>query len=192
MMKNKDGVTLISLMVIIILMFILAGVGINVSYQAINDVRDEKLRTELGIVRHAIVEQYSLAEATNKTMFPVTEENSFWIGERIEQFSNINLPKEDSINGDREVQKFYQKYNEYECKYLEDYYYRLTPEELSQIGIEDAKHTYIVNYKTGEVYNETEQFTSDSSLLYLPSTIYEQINTKTEDNTSFNDWNEEK
>ena len=56
------------------------------------------------------------------------------------------------------------------------------------MGVGDVKHTYIVNYKTAEVYNETKKVTSDFRLLYLPSTKYPTNNTTTEDKVNFNDW----
>ncbi len=192
MIKNEKGITLVSLMLTVILMLMLAGVGIRVTFSGIKNVENNQLKAELGIVRQAIIEQYSLAEATNQIKISVTKETvSFWRGKRIENFSEIQLPEESLVKENSEVQEFYRKRNQYDCQYQEDYYYRLNPEMLSQIGIAEAKYTYIVNYKTGEVYNETKQMTSNSNLLYLPSTVYEN-HSKTEDNTSFNDWNEEK
>lgn len=36
-------------------------------------------------------------------------------------------------------------------------YYRINNEQFKELGITDIKDTYIVNYKTGEVYNETQK-----------------------------------
>ena len=46
-------------------------------------------------------------------------------------------------------------------------YKLLTPADLKTIGIDKAKDTYIVNYKTGEVINHTNQKTSDGKLLKI-------------------------
>ena len=175
MMKNKKGITLVSLVVTILIMVILIGIGITAAYTSINDVKDNKLMTELGIVRQAIMEQYALAEAVNQTKIPKDSDNkvAFWIGE----------PKE---NAKSELD-FLSIENPI---YQEQIYYELAPVDLKKIGVNDAKDTYIVNYSTGEVYNETTKTTSDdTTLLYLPSTIYD-ISTQTEDTENFSDWSE--
>lgn len=43
----------------------------------------------------------------------------------------------------------------------------LEPEKLKQIGISHTQDTYIVNYKTGEVYNATKKTTSSGDPLYI-------------------------
>ncbi len=187
MMKSSRGITLVALTITIIILFILIGIGMRVAFASVNEVIDNQLTTELGIVRQAIVERYSLAQAVNQIKVPKESEPvSFWLGERIEQFSEIALLDEALIKED--VSAFYQKGEHYQCNYQEDFYYRLTPENLSKMGVGDAKHTYIVNYKTAEVYNETKKVTSDFRLLYLPSTKYPTNNTTTEDKVNFNDW----
>ena len=35
------------------------------------------------------------------------------------------------------------------------------------MDIYNIKDTYIVNYKTGEVYNETQKTTNDGNILYI-------------------------
>ena len=66
-------------------------------------------------------------------------------------------------------------------------------QELQKLGMSQDKnavtYTYIVNYKTGEVYNETKQATSASELLYLPSTVYDKDGNHQTDEKNFNDWN---
>lgn len=189
MIKNNKGITLITLAVTIIVMLILAGVGITGSYTGINEVKDNKLNTELGIVRQAITEQYSKAVAVNKTKVSVSEPQvSFWVGEMITDFSNISLPEEDSVVKNEDVNNFFDKLNTYNYEYQEDCYYRLSPEILEKIGIADSDHTYIVNYSTGEVYNETQKVDSNFEMLYLPQTTYDTQNLNTEDKESFNDW----
>lgn len=171
MMKKNKGITLVSLTITIVLMIILTGIGVTTAYTSINDIRDNKLYTELGIVRQAIMEQYALAEAVGQIKILNTESPvSFWKGTQIEN---------------NEIPDFFSKKDP---EFQEEYYYKLTPEDLKTIGIMDAKHTYIVNYSTGEVYNETKKTMSNGKQLYLPPTTYDTSNQATEDNTSFNDW----
>lgn len=115
---------------------------------------------------------------------------SFWLGERIEDATWIDVPRD---RKDQNTAEFLEKLNHYEPVYQEDFYYRVGVQELQKLGISQDKnavtYTYIVNYKTGEVYNETKQATSASELLYLPSTVYDKDGNHQTDEKNFNDWN---
>jgi len=154
MMKNS-GVSLITLVISVILLIILAGVSVNISYSTINSVRDDNLKSELGMVRQAVTEQYMKAVAVNQTGISADEGIiAYWVGTRINDFSEIALPNQNYIKSGNE---FYSKADNYMPVNQEDFYYRLNPKELYTIGVGDSDDTYIVNYSTGEVYNETRQ-----------------------------------
>lgn len=187
MIKNKRGITLMSLMIVVIIIFILAGVGLNISFMAIKDVRNNKLSGELGILRQAIVERYSMAAAVNQLEVGANKQQvSFWVGDKIQDVSGIELP--DSANQNEDTEIFVSNLENYTIEYQEDYYYRLNHNQLDEIGVRNSDYTYIVNYKTGEVYNETKKVDSKNNLLYLPP-IKNTEDEKGEDTTSFNDWN---
>lgn len=190
MIKNDKGVTLVILVVTILLLLILTVIGLNLSFTGITEIEDGREVTQLGIIRQAIVEQYNKAITLNQVKVPVEEQRvSFWVGEPITDFSTINLPDEVAIIKDESSNEFYAKRENYQYKFQEECYYRLSPEDLKNIGISDAKDTYIVNYSTCEVYNETKQLNSQSQLLYLPSTQTEkQKLVDAENKESFNDW----
>ena len=190
MIKNDEGVTLAILVVTVILLLILTVVGINISFMEITEVEDSREVTQLGMIRQAITEQYHKAIALNQIKVSVTKPKvSFWIGEMITDFSTINLPNETILTKTEDSDEFYAKQETYQYEYQEECYYRLTPEDLKKIGIGDAKDTYIVNYSTCEVYNETKQLNSQSQLLYLPSVKTEkQQLVEVGDKKSFNDW----
>lgn len=188
MIKSEKGITLTALTITIIVLLILAGVGLNTGLTSVSDVKNNRIKSELSIVRQAILERYAEAEAVKQTKkgsadAPVT----FWMGERVENFLDIQLPEKSSIKENEAVNQLYGKTTQYVCQYQEDYYYRLTPENLKQMGITDAKDTYVVNYKTGEVYNETKKVDSNSELLYLPAVLQNKV-VDTGDKESFNDW----
>ena len=188
MIKKNEGITLVSLTVTVILLLVLAGMGLNVSYLTVKDVRNNRLNTELGMVRQAITERYSMAVAVNKANTRISEPQiSFWVGQKVEASNPITLPERTKINWNQEAEDFYAKYDNYNHEYQEEFYYRLSPEDLEEIGIAHANYTYIVNYKTGEVYNETKKIDRDSNLLYLPAKENSEEETK-EDTHSFNDW----
>ena len=204
-MKSEKGITLIALGVTVIILMILVGTGVTAVYTGINEVKDNKLQTELGIVRQAIQEQYALAEAVQKTKVPASEPQvSFWAGDRINPSDPIYIPTNDYINPeDKNAQIFIDKVNNRVTPtYQEDFYYRLNDEQLKEIGVGNktvmkdgeeteigvSKYTYIVNYATGEVYNESKKVTSTHQLLYLPSTVFPTESNSEEENR-FEDWN---
>ena len=171
MIKKSSGVTLMSLIIVIIILMILSGVGIEITYSTVNDSVNKNLNVELGIVKQAITEQYIKAVSVNELQKDKNAEQSkIWIGEQLSNISKDDLPddKKDTTN-----QEFwgnlrtYKKSNE-KYKYQEDLYYKLTPEELKKIGVSDSEDSYIVNYKTKEVYNCTRKINRSSQILYLP------------------------
>ncbi len=89
------------------------------------------------------------------------------------------MPK---INDSLEFQKKDELKDKTDITYAESYY-RLTPTDLEKLKIEsddDTKYTYIVNYSTGEVYNETKQKTSLGKTLYYAGKTGNQSPTATE------------
>lgn len=190
MIKEEQGVTIVVLVVAVILLLILAGVGLNLSFSSIDQVKDSKLETELGMVRQAITEQYWKASSVGKTGISTGEGPvDFWVGNQITNFSEIDLPNQNTIQETEKSEAFFNKADSYAPVYQEDYYYRLTPTQLKEIGIQEAEATYVVNYATGEVYNETQKKDSKSQLLYLPQTNQKKTDALEKDDT-FSDWNE--
>lgn len=204
-MKKENGITLIALAVTVIILMILVGTGVTAVYTGINEVKDNKLQTELGIVRQAIQEQYALAEAVQKTKVPASESQvSFWAGDRVYPTDPIYIPTNDYIDPeDKNGQIFIDKVtNRVTPTYQEEFYYRLNAEQLKEIGVGNktvmkgeeetevgvSKYTYIVNYSTGEVYNESKKVTSTHHLLYLPSTVFSTAS-NSEEEGRFQDWN---
>lgn len=189
MIKSDKGITLVILVVTILLLLILTVVGLNLSFTGITETIDSREVTQLGIVRQAVMEQYNKAIALNQIKVATSKPKvSFWVGERITDFSMIDLPDETILTKTEDSNEFYAKQETYQCDFQEEYYYRLRPEDLNQIGISDAKDTYIVNYSTCEVYNETKKINSNGELLYLPSTKTKEQVTDEGDKESFNDW----
>lgn len=174
MMKRNRGITLMSLVVAVIVLMILSGVGIQASYSTINGSKNKKLSVELGIVRQAVAEQYMKAVAVNRIKVLKTGESQveFWVGERLEKIDENDLPPEEKVVQDSNYSKFINNLEPYDSAnekyiYQEDLYYKLTPEELTTIGVLDAKDSYIVNYKTKEVYNCSKKTNKSLQILYL-------------------------
>ena len=173
MMKNEKGVTLMALMVTVIVLFILSGIALNYSVSNQKDFKDNKLEIELLTVRQAVAEQYEKAKALNRLEKKTDDE--IWVGTRVSDISKVERPD----GKDFLLSKF---------EYPEDYYYRLTKKkgEFEKLGISNVSNTYIVNYKTKEVYNETRQtYYGTDEILYLPPIQENEIETNDYD---FNDW----
>ena len=147
--KDENGITLIALMITIILMLILASITISSGISEIRNSRDKKELAELRIVNHAVYEMYVKYTKNPSTVTligeKITTEQMQAVADEM-GITLISIP--DSYNENIRA------------------YYRLTPDNLEKIGIYDSEDTYIVNYVTGEVINETRKQTRNGELLY--------------------------
>ena len=151
-MKSIKGITLISLVITIVVLLILAGVTINGSIQGINDAKDKKYWSELKTVQHAILER--------DTKYKLTKDTNLLVGSELTNSqlpSSINWILKDDTSGDKEKA-----------------YYLLTTGALNTLGLkqevedDDYKDEFIVNYFTGEVYNNTtKKDKKDNKDLYI-------------------------
>ena len=197
MKKNEKGITLVSLIITIVIIMILIEVSFSIIIDEMDDARNDKLWGEISMVRQSVIEQYQKALAVGKTGVPKdSEQLDVWIGEKIisqngESFFSGTINEELERQGITNSDMFSYDYsNNEKCKYQEDCCYELNPNKLALLGVEDAKYTYIVKYKTGEVYNKTKQIDYSGKLLYLIPGNYEK-QTVAPDTKSFNDWTEE-
>ncbi len=150
-LSNKNGVTLVALAITLVIMAILSVVAINLGTDSIETSRDAKLVSELGIVQHAVLEQYAKYEATKDTSYLVGDKINKSIVKQIASQLEINLAN-------------------IPASYANQDYYKLNNESLKKIGIKDAdeyEDIYIVNYVSGEVINMSQLKTSIGSALYV-------------------------
>ena len=190
-MKNENGITLSALVITIIVIFILASISINYGVDTLNESKAKTLEASLEMVEQAVAEQYVKATELNLLNVKTTSEQpATFVGTIIKANDLPQIAGSDSI--------VFQKKEELAGKtnaditYAESYY-RLTPTDLEKLKIEsddNTKYTYIVNYSTGEVYNETKQKTSLGKTLYYAGKTGNQSPAATEnekgtDNTSF-------
>ena len=156
MIRNNKGITLIALVVTIVVLLILAGITISGSKEGVGQSQDNTLLSDLNMVQHAVIERY------NK--YKITKDTSLLLGTKVST-SNVDVTGlsetiawkvidfEDVDNPERE-------------------YYRLNASNLQELGLSSQSSdsvSYIVNYYTGEVYNETNKKTKDNQVLYLTS-----------------------
>lgn len=145
--RKEKGISLVALTVTIIILMIIAGISIGGSIIGVRETEESTQISELTIIQHAILERYTSSILTKEELPGTVIEKS-------------------------EVQKIIDEINEI-CK--EDItlkgteYKRLTEQDLKNIGIENEEYTYIVNYKTGEVINESIKTTESKKALYVYS-----------------------
>lgn len=151
-MKNQSGVTLTALVVTIIVLMIILSISVNLGVDSINSTKDRKLLAEVEMVQQACISEYTKAMQLGYLENASTKPANF-VGTAI---SITDLP---SVTGawffTAEPAEKYKSY------------YKLTPEDLESLDILNSEHTYIVNYYTGEVYNETKKYTSEKVPLYI-------------------------
>lgn len=165
-MKKESGITLAALVITIIVIFILASISINYGVDTLNESKAKNLAAAVEMVEQAIAEQYIKATELNLLGIKKSEGNqpSVFVGTIVKpnELPTISDSIEFQLKADLEAK------NENDITYDESYY-RLTPTDLEELKIEsneDNQYTYIVNYSTGEVFNETEKQTSKGDILY--------------------------
>ncbi len=137
--KNESGVTLIALVITIIIIIILAGITIDIGSENITKSADNRMKSELGIVQHAILERYTKAELTGEVLPGKAATDQI---AEMEQ----TITKKDSETSN---------------------YYIINQTNANELGLKNIEYEYIVNYRTGEVFNLTEKTTSTGEALYI-------------------------
>lgn len=163
MLNKEKGITLIALIVTIVVLIILAGITIAGGIQGIDKANDNKLISDLDKVHHAITER--------DTKYKLTKDESLLIG-TVVKTNNID------VSGLSQAETIVWKMVDFDdVEDPEREYYRVTGQDLVDLGLTSdptTKTVYVVNYYTGEAYNETQKTTEDGELLYVTSTT-EQV-----------------
>lgn len=153
MRKNK-GVTLISLVITVIVLTIIASVGTYSGISALKNAKENKLISELQMVQHAVLENYT-KYLTTKGQAP---EDKYIVGIKLTKAqvqakvaSGVELKAPSTITGNSQE------------------YYLLEEKDLAKIGITQSNYPYIVNYATGEVINAEITETESGEPLYVYS-----------------------
>ena len=145
--RKNNGITLVALVITIVLLLIISGISITGTLRGHKETVSAKQLSELEMVQHAILERNTKAQLTKEEL-PGTEVN---ITEVQEIIKDINSKTGDSI----------------ELKGTE--YKKLEKLDLENLGITSEDDAFIVNYKTGEVINETVRVTNLNKALYIYS-----------------------
>lgn len=144
--KNK-GITLVALVITIILLIIISGISITGTIGNQKEAEAATQIEELNMIQQAILQRYTKSQLTKEEL-PGTKIDK----QQVETIINeINTKAGTSIN----------------LKGTE--YFQLNNEDLRKLGITGKEDIYIVNYKTGEVINDTIKVTNSGEALYIYS-----------------------
>lgn len=146
--NSTNGITLVTLVITIVVLVIIAGVSITGTIKGKDETEEAKLFSELNMVQHAILERYTKAQITNETLPGTTI-----------VMSEVQLIIDDMNSSTGENIQLKGKDTDYK---------KLEQSDLEKLGI-TGKDTYIVNYNTGEVINETIKVTKSGKALYIYS-----------------------
>lgn len=152
-LKNSKGITIISLAITVIVLLIISTIGISVGIDGIKSVNDSKLTSELQMVQHAVLEQY--------TKYKTTQDTVYLVGNKVTTEEVTNIAQELGIT-----------LVTIPDTYLNKDYYRLDKASLREIGIQDTNDEYIINYISGEVINITQKRLSNNNPLYTKANSF--------------------
>lgn len=153
--KKQEGITMVTLVVTVVVLLIISGIGVNFGIDAIKTSKDNKLTSELMIVQHAILEQY--------TKYKTTKDVTYLVGNKMtkEEVSTITSSLGITLASIPDT-------------YSNKDYYKLDKASLLEIGISNTDDEYIVNYISGEVINITKKTDSNNNALYVRATSFYQ------------------
>lgn len=167
--KNEKGITLVALILTIIITIMIAGITINLGLDSINSTRDRKLQSELEMVGQATITEYSKAIELGYIKEGTNEIPKNFIGNPTSTPSA--LPSGEWALSNTEAVGYKS-------------YFELNPKALEKLDILNSDHTYIINYYTGEVFNQTKQKASSGETLYIKMNTG-KVAEKAQDTTSF-------
>ena len=151
--KNNKGITTMSLVITVIILVILAGIAIvGGNLSSIDRTKEAKEISELNMVQHAILEKYTASKIIIDTTLPGTNQT---IAETQSVIDQINEEAGTNIQ---------LKVTSYKDADSTDNYKLLRTDDFELLGIDNIDDTYIVNYKTGEVINNTKLVTTSSKI----------------------------
>lgn len=143
--RKEQGITLMVLVITIILLLIISGISITGTLRGHEETEEASEISELNMIQHAILERYTKAQLTKETL-PGTDIEKKQVQKIIDEINNESN-EQISLKGTE--------------------YKRLDTTDLSNLGIKKEEDTFIVNYKTGEVINETKKTTKSGKALYI-------------------------
>lgn len=153
--EDRQGVMMVVLAITLAIIFILAGIGVNIGVESVKTTQDSKLTYELEVVQHAVLEQYM--------KYKTTKNKSYLVGNKMEQQEVEELASQLGIT----LVNIPDTYDNKD-------YYQLDKASLLEIGISNTDDEYVINYISGEVINITKKTTNKGTTLYVRANNFYQ------------------
>lgn len=165
-MKNEKGITLIALVVTIIVLLIIASVATYTGINSIQDSKDQSYMSEVQMLQQAVVENY--------TKYLTIKDEKYIRGEPISYSDMEGLVNDINSDSNESITLKMLDYGSVTSSANPVYYYRVSKDDLKEMGVSLVNEdSYIINYYTGEVFNETIKVTGDGIPLYVYATDVE-------------------
>lgn len=166
-MKNQKGITLIALVVTIIILLIIASVATYTGISSIQDSKNQSYISEVKMLQQVVVENY--------TKYLTTKDEKYLRGEPIDYSDMEELEYNMNSKSSKEnITLKMMDYGNVTSSANPVYYYRLSENDLKEMEVSVVNEdSYIINYYTGEVFNETLLVTGDGVPLYVYATDVE-------------------
>lgn len=146
--KEEKGITIVSLVITIIVLLIISLISVNIGIKSINSSKDSKTTSELIMVQHAVLEQY--------TKYKTTKDSVYLVGNKITKEEATRFATDMGVT----LVNIPDTYSNKD-------YYMLDKASLTTIGIKDSADEYVVNYVSGEVMNITKNKLIKGTPLYV-------------------------
>lgn len=153
LVSAQKGITIITLVITVIVLLIISGIGISAGTSSMKTINDSKSASELEMVQHAVLEQYTKYKTTKDSYYLLGNKMNI---EDVKQIANeigitlVTIPN----------------------TYDNSDYYRLDKATLQELGITKTNDEYIVNYISGEVINISKKKNSKNVPLYVKSNSF--------------------
>lgn len=143
--RENKGITLVALVITIIILLIISGISITGTIAGKKETQESVQISELKMIQQAILQRYTKSQLTKETL-PGTSIDISQVQSMINEINN------------KTEQNIVLKGKDYK---------RLNKTDLEKLGITGEEDSYIVNYNTGEVINETLKTTKSGKALYI-------------------------
>ena len=160
MLKNKSGITLVTLIFMVIILLILASIFIAASLKALDETKKTEDQVEIHALEEAILERYASYVTNDKNVNVTlvgTSPSTKWASstECVEAIvKTIDFSKVSS--GDQESKKA--KISREIIRDYDTYVKLISKSEAKNLGVEQFTEgkVYVVNYYTGSVYGPVQ------------------------------------
>lgn len=142
-MKKNSGISLITVVIMVIIMIILAGIAMSNGMESVNEANDTKVAVEISEIKKAVANKMIEIEKSSTAGMP---------GQKIDDVVEYIYYVKDMTN--EELQDFLEGVNDERA----DYYRLVDAVSAAALGVNSVQsdHYFIVDYYTGKVYGTVD------------------------------------